>query len=211
MDFYEKEIQPDDWLVSDVYADRDDDPVLYERKLRKTYDTVKRDVKAIDGLSIKAPDWATLIAIKKREKSRAIQFALDLKRSALVLTAGPSGGSTLILGKCSVPGDVEEYRLFLEGLMGWSDGDHPLVSESDFKNWSRKNPKKPTVYKTYEEMVKKSKADAEAFRAWAKTSSVGKKVLEEAARTEKLKPADPARAKALKLLDAMLAGYYKTF
>ena len=59
MDFYENEISPDDWLVSDVNADRDDDPVLYERKLRKKYDTVKRDVNAIDGLSIKAPDWAT--------------------------------------------------------------------------------------------------------------------------------------------------------
>ena len=63
--------------------------------------------------------------------------------------------------------------------MGWSDGDHPLVSESDFKTWSRKNPKKPTVYKTYEELARKSKADTEAFRAWAKTSSPGKKVLEE--------------------------------
>ena len=86
MDFYENEIKPDDWIVSDVYADRDDDPAAYERKLRKKYDTVKRDVNAIDGLSVKAPDWATLIATKKREKSRAIQFALDLKRSALVLT-----------------------------------------------------------------------------------------------------------------------------
>ena len=36
-------------------------------------------------------------------------------------------------------------------------------------------------------------------------------MLEEAARTEKLKPADPARVKVLKLLDALLAGYYKTF
>jgi hypothetical protein len=211
MDFYENEINPDDWTVSDVNADRDDDPVLYERKLRKKYDTVKRDVNAIDGLSIKAPDWATLIATKKREKSRAITFGLDLKRSALVLTAGSPTGTRFVLGKRAVPSDLEEYRLFLEGLMGWSDGDHPLVSESDFKNWSRKNPKKPAVYKTYEEMARKSKADAEAFRAWAKTSSVGKKVLEEAARTEKLKPADPARARALKLLDAMLAGYYKTF
>jgi len=157
MDVYENEISPDDWLVSDVNADRDDDPVAYERKLRKKYDTVKRDVNAIDGLSIKAPDWATLIATKKR------------------------------------------------------DDDHPLVSESDFKTWSRKNPKKPTVYKTYEELARKSKADTEAFRTWAKTSSPGKKVLEEWGRSEKLKPADAARVKALKMLDALLAGYYKTF
>jgi hypothetical protein len=211
VDFYENEIDPDGWIVSDVNADRDDDPVAYERKLRKKYDTVKRDVNAIDGLSIKAPDWATLIATKKREKSRAISFVLDLKRSALVLTAGTPTGSRFVLGRRAVPADLEEYRLFLEGLVGWSDGDHPLVSEADFKAWSRKNPKKPTVYKTYAEMVRASKADAEVFLAWAKTSSVGKKVMEESVRTEKLKPADPARLKVLKLLDAMLAGYYRTF
>ena len=211
MDVYENEISPDGWLVSDVNADRDDDPVAYERKLRKKYDTVKRDVNAIDGLSIKAPDWATLIATKKREKSRAVSFSLDLKRSSLVLTAGTPTGTRFVLGKRAVPSDLEEYRLFLEALMGWSDDDHPLVSESDFKTWSRKNPKKPTVYKTYEELARKSKADTEAFRTWAKTSSPGKKVLEEWGRSEKLKPADAARVKALKMLDALLAGYYKTF
>jgi len=211
VDVFENEIGPDNWLVSDVNADRDDDPVIYERKLRKKYDTVKRDVNAIDGLSIKAPDWATLIATKKREKSRAISFDLELKRSSLALTAGTPTGTRFVLGKRAVPSDLEEYRLFLEALMGWSDGDHPLVSESDFKTWSRKNPKKPTVYKTYEELARKSKADTEAFRAWAKTSSPGKKVLEEWGRTEKLKPADAARVKALKMLDALLAGYYKTF
>ena len=211
MDAYENEISPDGWLVSDVNADRDDDPVAYERKLRKKYDTVKRDVNAIDGLSIKAPDWATLIATKKGEKSRAVSFSLDLKRSSLVLTAGTPTGSRFVLGRRAVPSDLEEYRLFLEALMGWSDGDHPLVSESDFKTWSRKNPKKPTVYKTYEELARKSKADTEAFRTWAKTSSPGKKVLEEWGRSEKLKPADAARVKALKMLDALLAGYDKTF
>ena len=49
MDVYENEISPDGWLVSDVNADRDDDPVAYERKLRKKYDTVKRDVNAVDA------------------------------------------------------------------------------------------------------------------------------------------------------------------
>ncbi|MCE9657552.1 MAG: hypothetical protein K8R60_03265 [Burkholderiales bacterium] len=211
MDYYEHEIAPDEWIVGDVYTDRDDDPAAYERKLRKKYDTVKRDVNAIDGLSVRAPDFATLIATKKREKAKAVSFILDLNRSSLVLTVGPPAGTRFVLGKQSVPSDLEEYRLFLEGLVGWSDGDHPLVSEADFKAWSRKNPKKPTVYKTYEELARKSKADTEAFRAWAKANSTGKKVLEEAARTEKLKPADPARVKALKLLDATLAAYYKTF
>ena len=39
----------------------------------------------------------------------------------------------------------------------------------------------------------------------------GKKALDELTRTDKLKPADPARAKALKAVDAVLPAYYKTF
>lgn len=214
MSAYENEISPDDWLVSDMNANADDDPEVFERKLRKKYDKVKSDTSSIDGLSIKAPDWATVISTKKREKSRAVSFDLSLKKSELVLTAGTPTGTRFILGKKAVPSDVEEYRTFLEGLMNWSDSDHPLVTEADFKDWSKKNPKKPekpTVYKTYDEMVKKSKADAEAFRNWAKTNAAGKKALDELTKTDKLKPADPARAKALKAADAVLPAYYKTF
>jgi hypothetical protein len=211
MSAYENEISPDDWLVSDMNANADDDPVVYERKLRKKYDTVKSETSSIDGLSIKAPDWATVISTKKREKSRAVSFDLSLKKSELVLTAGTPTGTRFILGKRSVPTDLEDYRTFLEGLMNWSDSDHPLVTEADFKDWSKKNPKKPTVYKTYEEMVKKSKADTDAFRTWAKTNAAGKKALDELTKTDKLKPADAARVKALKAVDAVLPTYYKTF
>jgi hypothetical protein len=211
MSAYENEITPDEWLVSDINANADDEPTYYERRLRKKYDKVKSEANSIDGLSIKAPDFATLISTKKREKSRAISFTLELKKSELVLTAGTPGGSRFILGKKSVPTDLDEYRTFLEGLMNWSDGDHPLVTEADFKDWSKKNPKKPTVYKTYEEMVKKSKADAEAFRTWAKTNAAGKKALDELTKTDKLKPTDAARVKALKAVDAVLPAYYKTF
>jgi len=211
MNAYENEISPDDWLVSDMNANADDDPAVYERKLRKKYDKVKSDIGSVDGLGVRAPDWATVISTKKREKSRAVSFDFSLKKSELALTVGTPTGTRFILGKRSVPTDLEEYRTFLEGLMNWSDSDHPLVTEADFKDWSRKNPKKPTVYKTYEEMVKKSKPDAEAFKAWAKTNVAGKKALDELTRTDKLKPADPARAKALKAVDAVLPAYYKTF
>ena len=211
MSAYENEISPDDWLVSDMNANADDDPVVYERKLRKKYDTVKSETSSIDGLSIKAPDWATVISTKKREKSRAVSFDLSLKKSELVLTAGTPTGTRFILGKKSVPTDLEDYRTFLEGLMNWSDSDHPLVTEADFKDWSKKNPKKPTVYKTYDEMVKKSKADTDAFRTWAKTNAAGKKALDELTKTDKLKSADAARVKALKAVDAVLPAYYKTF
>lgn len=214
MSAYENEISPDDWLVSDMNANADDDPEVFERKLRKKYDKVKSDTSSIDGLSIKAPDWATLISTKKREKSRAVSFDLSLNKSELVLTAGTPTGTRFILGKKAVPSDIEAYRAFLEGLMNWSDSDHPLVTEADFKDWSKKNPKKPekpTVYKTYDEMVKKSKTDAEAFRIWAKANAAGKKALDELTKTDKLKPADPARVKALKGADAVLLAYYKTF
>jgi hypothetical protein len=214
MSSYENEISPDDWLVSDMNANADDDPEVFERKLRKKYDKVKSDTSSIDGLSIKAPDWATVISTKKREKSRAISFDLTLKKSELVLTAGTPTGTRFVLGKKVVPSDLEDYRTFLEALMNWSDSDHPLVSEADFKDWSKKNPKKPekpTVYKTYDEMIKKSKTDAEAFRTWAKTNAAGKKALDELTKTDKLKPADPARVKALKGVDAVLPAYYKTF
>ena len=211
MSVYENEISPDDWLVSDMNANADDDPVVYERKLRKKYDKVKSDIGSIDGLSIKAPDFATVISTKKREKSRAVSFDLSLKKAELVLTVGTPGGTRFILGKKSVPTDTEEYRTFLEGLMNWSDSDHPLVTEADFKEWSKKNPKKPTVYKTYDEMVKKSKADTDAFKTWAKSNAAAKKALDELTKTDKLKPTDAARVKALKAVDAVLPTYYKSF
>ena len=214
MTAYENEISPDDWLVSDMSASADDDPEVFERKLRKKYDKVKSDTSSIDGLSIKAPDWATVISTKKREKSRAVSFDLSLKKSELVLSAGTPTGTRFILGKKAVPSDIEEYRTFLEELMNWSDSDHPLVTEADLKDWNKKNlkkPEKPTVYKTYDEMAKKSKADTEAFKTWAKTNAAAKKALDELTKTDKLKPADPARVKALKAVDAVLPVYYKTF
>ena len=214
MTAYENEISPDDWLVSDMSASADDDPEVFERKLRKKYDKVKSDTSSIDGLSIKAPDWATVISTKKREKSRAVSFDLSLKKSELVLSAGTPTGTRFILGKKAVPSDIEEYRTFLEELMNWSDSDHPLVTEADLKDWNKKNPKKPekpTVYKTYDEMAKKSKADTEAFKTWAKTNAAAKKALDELTKTDKLKPADPARVKALKAVDAVLPVYYKAF
>ena len=115
-----------------------------------------------------------------------------------------------MVAKRSVPSDLEEYRDFLQALSNWNDTD-TLVSEKDFKDWSAKNPKKPTVYKTFDEMVKKSKPDTEAFLKWAKLQSAFKKLVEELAKTEKMKPADPARVKALTAMTPALTAYYKSF
>jgi hypothetical protein len=213
MNYYESEIDPEDWTASDHSASAFDEDEGFQKKLSKVYDKVKSDIKDIDGLSPKAPDYATVMATRKREKSHAVSFELKLSKSELALTVGTPGGSRFMVTKRSVPSDLEEYRDFLQALSNWNDSD-ALVPEKDFKDWNAKNPKvvpKPTVYKTYEEMAKKSKSDAEAFLKWAKAQTSYKKAAEELAKTEKLKPADPARVKALAALAPALAAYYKSF
>ena len=78
MSVYENEITPDDWLVSDMNANADDDPVNYERKLRKAYDRVKAAVKDIDGLSVKAPDFEMVMSMKKRTVLRMASPTVSL-------------------------------------------------------------------------------------------------------------------------------------
>ena len=213
MNYYENEIGPDEWIASDRSASQFDEDPIFEHKFRKVFDQVKSDVKDIDGLSPKAPDYATVIATRKREKSHAVSFELKLSKSELALTVGAPGGSRFMVAKRSVPSDLEDYRDFLQALSNWNDT-VPLVPEKDFKDWNAKNPKavpKPTVYKTYEEMAKKSKSDTEAFLKWAKAQSSFKKAVDELIKTEKLKPADPVRVKALAAVAPALAAYYKSF
>jgi hypothetical protein len=213
MNYYESEISPEDWTASDHNANAFEEDPVFEKKLRKVFDKVKSDVKDIDGLSPKAPEYATVMETRKREKSHAVTFELKLSKSDLALTVGTPGGSRFMVAKRSVPSDLEEYRDFLQALSNWNDTD-ALVPEKDFKDWSAKNPKavpKPTVYKTYEDMAKKSKPDTEAFLKWAKAQTSYKKAAEELAKTEKLKPADPARVKAMTAMGPALAAYYKSF
>jgi len=213
MNYFESEIDPEDWTAFDLSASAFDDDAIFEKKLHKVFDKVKSDVKDIDGLNPKAPDYATVIATRKREKSHAVSFELKLSKSELALTVGTPGGSRFMVTKRSVPSDLEEYRDFLQALSNWNDSD-ALVPEKDLKEWNSKNPKavpKPTVYKTYDEMAKKSKSDTEAFVKWAKAQTSYKKAAEELAKTEKLKPADPLRVKAIAAMAPALAAYYKSF
>jgi hypothetical protein len=60
-------------------------------------------------------------------------------------------------------------------------------------------------------LVKKGKADLEAFRSWAKGDSSAKKALEAIDKTAKAKPTDPARVAALKAINLALQAYLKTF
>jgi hypothetical protein len=98
-------------------------------------------------------------------------------------------------------------------LNGWSTADRTSVPDADFKKFNDSNPKKPPkpTYKDFDEMAKKSKTDVDAFRAWAKGNSNAKKAFEAIDKTAKAKPTDPARVEAMKLINAALQDYYKTF
>ena len=123
-------------------------------------------------------------------------------------------------GQVKVPDGREKYREFLTRLNGWSNSAHNLVPDVALKQFNTDNPKKPSVvHKDFETMAKKSKSDVEAFRAWAKNAaakygSVGAdavKALADIDKTAKLKPTDPARAKALKAVNDSLKSYYDSF
>ncbi len=200
INYYENEIGPEDWIEYDKSALAFDEDAVFEQHLRKRFDKVKADVKDIDGLNPKAPDYATVNASRKREKSHAVSVELKLSKSELALTVGTPGGSRFMVAKRSVPSDLEEYRDFLQALSNWHDSD-VLVPEKDFEAWNAK----------YEDMAKKSKPDTEAFLKWAKAQSSYKKVVEELAKAEKLKPADPARVKAMAAMAPALAADCKSF
>ena len=123
-------------------------------------------------------------------------------------------------GQVKVPDGREKYREFLTRLNGWSNSAHNLVPDAALKQFNADNPKKPSVvHKDFEAMAKKSKSDVEAFRAWAKNAAaknasmgVGAvKALADIDKTAKLKPTDPARAKALKAINESLKNYYDSF
>lgn len=115
------------------------------------------------------------------------------------------------LAKVAVPKEVEAYRAFLTSLNGWSLGGKKLVTDADLKKFTEEFPPKPTVYKNYAELAKKSKEDLAAFRAWSKKNSKAAKAFSDLDKSAKLKPDDPARATALKAIDAALKDYYASF
>ncbi|MDQ2735405.1 MAG: hypothetical protein M3Y55_10540 [Pseudomonadota bacterium] len=181
--------------------------------LSKKWDKVKSDVDGQAGLKLKAPDFKALIEAMIKGKSHAIMFNLVLTKSEFRLDV-EAGDTTVNAGKVAVPSDLEEYRNFLANLNGWSQGDHNLVPDSDFKAFNTKNPVPPPKpsYKTYDELVKKNiKSEVEAFRTWAKTNSVGKKAIEAIDKTAKAKPTDAPRVQALKDANAAWLLYLKTF
>jgi hypothetical protein len=212
--YVEAECSPDEWLVN-YHGASGETPEQFEAKLKSRFEkTVRKAVANLDfmvGLKVASGNWNRITGEMVEKKARAVAFNLVLAKSELRLDVGTPAGTQYKLGGVKVPTDLEGCRNFLENLKNWSSGGPSIVSESDFKAWNQKNPKKPTQYKSYDEMLGKSKSDTEDFKAWAKNNSVARKALDEIENTKKLKPTEAARVNALKAVNASLQTYYKSF
>lgn len=202
----------------DVYLS--DAPAL----VQKAWSQVKSDLSSLislTGLKISTPDFRSL-AIQARlrdaggEGPGRLEFDIALFNFSVELWVyypyGAPGAESF--GKAAVPKDVEEYREFLTKLNGWSLGGKKLVTDKDLKGFNEEfppKPPKPTVYKNYAEMAKKSKDDVAAFRAWAKKNPKAAKAFSDLDKSAKLPADDPARGTALKAIDAALKDYYASF
>jgi hypothetical protein len=210
--YVENSLVPDDWTISfDKVPQAADKPTVVKR-IDKGWDTVKSSLDGLVGIKLVKPNSDSLADTLTTSQTHAVMFELVLTKAEFRLDV-EVGNVTIKAGKVSVPSDLEAYRTFLGSLNGWSNGDHNIVPDADFKKFNTNNPKAPTkpTYKTFEEMAKKSKSDVDDFRAWAKNNAKAKKAFEAVDKTEKAKPTDPARVAALKTINESLQDYYKTF
>jgi hypothetical protein len=210
--YFENTVMVDDWTVSFDKVPTDADKPNAVKRISKKWDDVKADVDGLSGLKVVKPDFDTLADALIQGNSHAVMFELVLTKAEFRLDV-EAGKITVKAGKVSVPSDLEDYRTFLGNLNGWSNNDHNIVPDSDFKKFNDNNPKKPAkpTYKDFDEMVKKSKTDVDAFRAWAKTNGNAKKAFDAIDKTAKAKATDPARVAALKAINASMQDWYKTF
>jgi hypothetical protein len=210
--YFENEAELDDWLVSfDKPPQAAEKPNVLKR-VQKAWDGVKSDLDGLGGIKLVKPDFDMLADALIKSGTHAVMFWMNLTKAEFRLDVVVDK-VTVKAGKVNVPSDLEEYRDFLGLLNGWSTNTRNIVPDADFKKFNANNPKKPAKppYKDFEEMAKKSKTDVDAFRAWAKTNSNAKKAFDAIDKTEKAKSGDPARAAALKAINASLQDYYKTF
>jgi hypothetical protein len=182
------------------------------RRIKKSWDGVMSDLNGLAGIRLSKPDFDAVAEALIKSGTHAVIFDLVLTKSEFRLDI-VVGKVTFKAGSVKVPSELEEYRSFLALLNGWSNSDRNIVPDADFKKFNDNNPKiaAKTKFKTFDELVKGSKADLDAFRAWAKGNSNAKKALEAVDKTAKAKASDPARAAALKAINAALQEYNKTF
>jgi hypothetical protein len=206
---FENSVLPDDWTVSFDKVPQEVDKSEVIKRIDKGWDAVKSDVDGLGGLKVVKPHSDSLADTLIASHTHAVMFELVLTKVEFRLDVD-IGNVTIKAGKINVPSDLEKYRDFLASLNGWSNNDHNIVPDADFKKFNASNPKKPS-YKDFEEMAAKSKSDVDAFRAWAKNNAKAKKAFEDIDKTTKAKSNDPARVAALKAINASLQDYYKTF
>jgi hypothetical protein len=210
--YFENTAQLDEHLVSfdKVPTAADKDNVV--KRVKKGWDGVMSDLNGLGGIRLVKPDFDAVADALIKSGTHAVMFEMVLTKSEFRLDV-IAGNVTWKAGSAKVPSELEDYRNFLSLLNGWSTADRNIVPDADFKKFNASNPKKPAkpAYKDFEEMAKKSKADVDAFRAWAKGNGNGKKAFDAIDKTAKAKPTDPARVAALKAINASLQDYYKTF
>jgi len=209
---YENTVEIDDHTVSFDKVPTAADKENVVRRITKQWDGVMSDLNGLGGIKLSKPDIGAVADALIKSGTHAVIFELVLTKAEFRLDVEVTN-TTWKAGSVRVPTELEEYRNFLSNLNGWSSPDHDIVPDAAFKKFNADNPKKPPKpsYKTFEEMEKKSKADVDAFRAWAKGNTNAKKAFEAVDKTAKAKPTDPARVAALKLINASLQDYYKTF
>ena len=210
--YFENTASLDEHVVSfdKVPQQADKDNVV--KRIRKKWDGVMSDLNGLGGIKLSKPDFDAVADALIKAGTHAVIFDMVLTKSEFRLDVIVDK-TTWKAGSVKVPTDLEDYRNFLSLLNGWSNADRNIVPEADFKKFNDSNPKKPPkpTYKDFDEMAKKSKTDVDAFRAWAKGNSNAKKAFEAIDKTAKAKPTDPARVEAMKLINAALQDYYKTF
>lgn len=210
--YFENTASLDEHVVSFDKVPQQADKDTVVKRIKKKWDGVMSDLNGLGGIKLSKPDFDTVADALIKSGTHAVIFDMVLTKSEFRLDVIVDK-TTWKAGSVKVPTDLEDYRNFLSLLNGWSNADRNIVPDADFKKFNDSNPKKPPkpTYKDFDEMAKKSKTDVDAFRAWAKGNSNAKKAFEAIDKTAKAKPTDPARAEAMKLINAALQDYYKTF
>jgi len=208
--YFENTAQLDDWLVSFDKVPQAADKENVLRRVKKNWDGVKSDLDGLGGLKLQRPDFDAVAEALIKSGTHAVMFDMVLNKTEFRLDV-EAGNVTFKAGSVRLPSDLEGYRSFLGTLNGWSTGTRNIVPDADFKKFNADNPKKPTEYKDYDEMAKKSKTDEAAFRKWAATNASAKKAFADIDKTAKAKPNDAARVAAMKAINASLKDYYKSF
>jgi hypothetical protein len=209
---FENQVVLDDHTVKYPYPVKAENKPSELKRLKKSWEGVKSDLNGLAGISLGTPDFEVVVDAVIKSGTGAVHFELTLNKSEFRLDVLVDKLS-LKAGSVKVPTELEAYRTFLSLLNGWSNPSRDIVPDADFKKFNADNPKRPEKpkLKDYDDLVKKGKADMEAFRTWAKGDSSAKKALEAIDKTAKAKPTDPARIAALKDINRALQAYLKTF